>query len=222
MNEVARSIDTSLVQNAHALLRGRRSIRYYRPGLPPAAVLNRVLSSAATAPSAHNRQPWRYLVATDAGTKERLAEAMGARLAADRQRDGDDQEAIQRDVNRSNDRITSAPVVIVVATTLTEMDSYPDESRARAEHLMAVQSTAMATQNLLSAAHAEGLGACWMCAPLFCPSEVRHVLQLPEDWLPQGLITLGYPARPGKFKSRKAISEFVLFARPSSDQGCSE
>ena len=32
---------------------------------------------------------------------------------------------------------------------------------------MAVQSTAMAGQNLLLAAHALGLGACWMCAPCF-------------------------------------------------------
>ena len=200
MNEAARQIHISLAQHAHALLRGRKSIRYYRSGLPPAAVLNRILTSAGTAPSAHNRQPWRYGVVTDPGNKACLAEVMSARLAADRRRDGDDEDAIRRDVGRSVDRITSAPVLIVVAMTLEEMDTYPDQSRARAEHLMAVQSTAMATQNLLLAAHAEGLGACWMCAPLFCPSDVGHVLRLPEDWLPQGLITLGYPARPGKPK----------------------
>jgi coenzyme F420-0:L-glutamate ligase / coenzyme F420-1:gamma-L-glutamate ligase len=219
VNEVARLVDILSAENAHALLRGRRSIRYYRSGLPPGSVLDRILTSAGAAPSAHNRQPWRYVVATDAATKQRLAEVMSARLTADRQHDGDDEDAIRQDVNRSIDRITNAPVVIVVAMTLTEMDSYPNESRSRAEHLMAVQSTAMATQNLLLAAHAEGLGACWMCAPLFCPSEVRHALQLPGDWLPQGLITLGYPALPGKSKSRKAISEFVLFV--SSDQACS-
>lgn len=221
MNEVVRLIDNSPAQNAHALLRGRRTIRYYQSGLPPAVVLDRIFTSVAAAPSAHNRQPWRYGVVTDPGNKARLAEVMSARLAADRRRDGDDEDAIRHDVNRSIDRITNAPVIIVVAMTLTEMDSYPDESRSRAEHLMAAQSTAMATQNLLLAAHAEGLGACWMCAPLFCPSEVRHALQLPGHWLPQGLITLGYPARPGKSKSRKAISEFVLFVSPGSDQGCS-
>jgi nitroreductase len=97
---------------------------------------------------------------------------------------------VRSDVIRSFQRITGAPVVIVVAMTLAEMDSYPDESRARAEYLMAVQSTAMATQNLLLAAHAEGLGACWMCAPLFCPSEVKLALGIPEDWQLQGLLTL--------------------------------
>ncbi len=59
---------------------------------------------------------------------------------------------------------------------------------------MAVQSVALACQNLLLAAHAYGLGACWMCAPLFVPHVVRQVLELPAAWQPQALITLGYPA----------------------------
>ena len=50
---------------------------------------------------------------------------------------------------------------------------------------MAVQSTAMAVQNMLLLAHAEGLAACWMCAPLFCPDTVRAALDLPADWQPQ-------------------------------------
>jgi F420 biosynthesis protein FbiB-like protein len=77
---------------------------------------------------------------------------------------------------------------------MADMDRYPDEKRSRNEYLMAVQSTAMAVQNLLLAAHAEGLGACWMCAPLFCPDVVSAELDLPADWQPQALITLGYPA----------------------------
>src|ERR1700736_1564211 len=125
MNEVASLFNNFPAQNAHALLRGRRTIRHYRSGLPPAVVLDRIFTSVAAAPSAHNRQPWRYGVITDPGNKARLAEVMSARLAADRRRDGDDEDAIRHDVNRSIDRITNAPVVIVVAMTLTEMDSYP-------------------------------------------------------------------------------------------------
>ena len=58
---------------------------------------------------------------------------------------------------------------------------------------MAAQSTALAAQNLLLAAHDAGLGACWMCAPLFCPDVVSTQLDLPADWEPQALLTLGYP-----------------------------
>jgi F420 biosynthesis protein FbiB-like protein len=89
------------------------------------------------------------------------------------------------------------------------MDYYPDARRQAAERLMAVQSVAMAVQNLLLAAHAEGLGACWMCAPLFCPDAVRSALSLPEDWEPQALVTLGYPGGPGKVPVRRPLADLV-------------
>lgn len=217
MNEVTRltAPPTSAIAPAaiaHTVIRGRRSIRTYRPECPPDAALDRIFTSAAAAPSAHNRQPWRYLVIRDAALKVRLATAMGAQLAADRRADGDGEEAIARDIARSFQRITGAPVLILVALTMAEMDRYPDADRGQAEFLMAVQSTAMATQNLLLAAHAEGLGACFLCAPLFCVAAVREVLPIPAEWEPQGLVTLGFPAGPGKAKRRKAPAEVVLFA----------
>jgi coenzyme F420-0:L-glutamate ligase / coenzyme F420-1:gamma-L-glutamate ligase len=73
-----------------------------------------------------------------------------------------------------------------------------------------VQSVAMAGQNLLLAAHDAGLGACWMCGPLFCPDVVRQVLALPDDWQPQGLITLGYPAQT-RTRTRRPVEESVLW-----------
>ncbi len=74
---------------AHRLIRERRSIRRYRTDAVGRDVLDRLFLSAAAAPSAHNRQPWRYLVIEDAAAKAALARAMGERLAADRALDGD-------------------------------------------------------------------------------------------------------------------------------------
>ena len=91
------------------------------------------------------------------------------------------------------------------------MDVYPDERRKTPEYIMAVQSVSMAAQNLLLAAHAEGLGACWLCAPLFAKDEVREELNLPEGWDPQGLIILGYPADAGKERPRRPIEEVSLW-----------
>ena len=102
---------------AHRLMRGRRSIRRYRPDAVGRDVLDRLFLSAAAAPSAHNRQPWRYLVLEDATVKAALARAMGERLAADRARDGDPPDAIARDVTRSHARITGAPVLVLVCVT---------------------------------------------------------------------------------------------------------
>ncbi len=187
----------------------RRSVRRYRPDPVSDEALSALLAAACWAPSGHNRQPWRFAILRDAAPKARLADAMGARLAADRSRDGDAAEAIAADVARSRARITGAPVVLAVCLTLRDMDRYPDVRRAASERVMAIQSTAMAVQNLLLAATAEGLGACWMCAPLFCPDTVRAALDLPEDWEPQALITIGHPAAPAPLRDRRDPGELV-------------
>ncbi len=188
---------------------GRRSIRRFRDEECAPEAVAALIRAAVQAPSAHNRQPWRFHVLRTPADKARLAAAMGERLAADRSKDGDDPAAIARDVARSASRITGSPTVIAVCLTLEDMDSYPDARRRDAEFLMAVQSTAMAAQNLLLAAHAQGLGACWVCAPLFCPDTVRATLALPDHWRPQGLILLGRPAEPGRERPRKALAAIV-------------
>jgi F420 biosynthesis protein FbiB-like protein len=192
---------------------GRRSIRRYLSDPVPVDLVWKLLALAARAPSAHNRQPWRFVIVHDAKTKQTLAQAMGERLRSDRARDGDDADAIERDVERSRARITGAPTALLICLTLEEMDTYPDSRRADSEFIMAVQSTAMAVENILLGATAEGLGACWMCAPLFCPDTVRAALDIPESWHPQGLVTLGWPADNGRDRPRKP-AEDVAVARP--------
>lgn len=199
-----------MMQEILEAIRSRRSIRRYRPDPVPRELISRILDAARWAPSAHNRQPWRFAVLETAADKHTLAAAMGERLRADLTRDGVDPELVEKDAARSYQRITGAPVVIVVCATLRDMDTYADVHRSRAEYLMATQSVAMATQNLLLAAHVLGLGACWMCAPLFVPETVRDVLRLDADWEPQALVTLGYPAET-KTKERGALDNYVQF-----------
>lgn len=198
--------DSSLLR----LMRERRSIRRFQPEPIPRALIERLLTAATWAPSAHNRQPWRFTVIETPARKVELAQAMGARLRADLMADGVDPAVIEADAARSYERLTSAPVLILVCLTLADMDVYPDHKRAHNEVVMTVQSVAMAGQNLLLAAHEAGLGACWMCAPLFCPDVVSGALSLPEDWQPQGLIVLGYPAQQRE-KTRELLETRVLW-----------
>ena len=191
------------------LISERRSIRRYLPEPLEPGSLEQILRAAAWAPSAHNRQPWRFVPIGAAAPKERLARAMGERLSADRLADGDDPAAVARDVARSFARISSAPLVILVCLAMEAMDQYPDSRRRDAEHVMAIQSTAMAMQNLLLAAHALGLGAAVMCAPLFCQDTVAATLALPAGWEPQALVTVGFPADQGKPAGRHALADFV-------------
>jgi coenzyme F420-0:L-glutamate ligase / coenzyme F420-1:gamma-L-glutamate ligase len=197
----------------------RRSVRRYVPQPLPRELIDSLLQAAVTAPSAHNRQPWRFLVIEASQTKQTLARAMGDKLRADRSRDGDATAAIDADVARSHARITGAPVLVLICMSMVDMDRYADARRNEAERLMALQGTSMAAQNLLLAAHAAGLGACWMCAPLFCPDVVCAALDLPADWEPQALVTLGCPADTGKPFRRRALADVARWAADGGDSG---
>jgi coenzyme F420-0:L-glutamate ligase / coenzyme F420-1:gamma-L-glutamate ligase len=197
--------------NPHlAWLAARRSIRRYRPDPVPRRLIEAVLTAATWAPSSHNRQPWRFAVITAAPPRERLATAMGAKLHADLTADNVAADLIAQDVHRSYQRISGAPCLILLCLTMADMDVYPDPRRQANEWIMAVQSTAMAGQNLLLAAHAVGLAACWMCAPLFCPEVVQQTLNLPAGWQPQGLVTLGYAAE-ARVKTRHPLASRLHF-----------
>jgi F420 biosynthesis protein FbiB-like protein len=204
------TIETHQLSSLMNLLLTRRSLRRYQPDPVPREYIKQVLTAALWAPSAHNRQPWRFAVIETVAQKEKLAQAMGSQLRHDLAADNVPQVVIDADASRSYDRIISAPVLILVSLTMADMDNYPDQKRSQAEYLMAVQSVAMAGQNLLLAAHELGLGACWMCAPLFCPDVVLDALDLPPDWQPQGLITMGYPAQQRE-KTRRPLEASVLW-----------
>jgi len=195
----------------YRIIQERRSIRRFNGTSIPPEILQRLLEAASMAPSAHNRQPWRFVILTTLEDKRSLANALGVRLREDRLADGDNPNQIERDVAQSIERISNAPVVVISCLSMEVMDVYPDDGRITAEYNMAIQSVSMAAQNLLLAAHAEGLGACWLCAPLFAKDLVREELNLPEGWEPQGLIILGYPAETGQERPRRPIEEVSLW-----------
>jgi F420 biosynthesis protein FbiB-like protein len=174
-------------------------------------VLERLLETATYAPSAHNRQPWRFAVLTTLAAKTTLAEALAEAFRSDLKADGLPPEEINARVARSISRITTAPAAIVLCTDFSAGDFYPDPSRTAADNLMLVQDATLAGGTLLLAAHAEGLGACWLCAPLFAPESVREAFSLPESWEPLALILLGYPAHQPPPRPRRPLDEVTRF-----------
>jgi F420 biosynthesis protein FbiB-like protein len=185
-------------------------IRRYTDQPVPREMIEAILDAGTRAPSPHNRQPWRFAVVTG-DARQRLAQAMGAQLRADLAHDGAPADMIDKDVARSHQRITSAQACITACLSMRDMDVYPDARRNDAERWMAGQAVAAALQNMLLRASELGLGACWMCAPLFCPDVVRQTLGLPADWEPQALLTLGFPADEGKARGRRPVDEMTVW-----------
>ena len=135
----------------------------------------------------------------------------GVELENDLQADGLPADEITLQVVRSRQRIEGAPLGILLCLDSASLNSYPDSHRRQAEWLMGVQGVAMAAENLLLAAHAEGLGGIWLCAPLFAPLAACQALGLPETWQPQGLLLLGYPARVPPARMRRSLMEATRF-----------
>jgi coenzyme F420-0:L-glutamate ligase / coenzyme F420-1:gamma-L-glutamate ligase len=206
-----RTTDRRPAGTLHDWLRSRRSVRRFRPEAVDPEILTRILETATHAPSAHNRQPWRFVILTQPDPKMRLGDAMAAEFWRDMAADGLPAPEIDALVTRSKERIRQAPVVVVLCMDAGEMDAYPDERRRQAERLMAVQSTALAGLQLQLAAHAEGLGTVWVCAPLFAPQAVRLALNLPEAWEAQSMFFLGYADGEPKPKAMQPLANVVKY-----------
>ncbi len=190
------------------VVESRSSSKLLTPGKVELSKILRALKAAISAPSAHNSQPWRAVVIDDRVVLERLLNEMAAEWRRDLRGDGLPDWKVEVIIEESKKRTMRASVVIVVCLTMEEMDKYPDERRQKCEYVMAVQSIGAFIENLLLALHAQGLGACWRCGPLFAPEAVRRVLKLPKEVEPQALIEVAHPGgiRP---KSRKTVEEIA-------------
>lgn len=162
------------------------------------------------APNAHNAQPWRFVHLASTQSRESLAEAMGREFRLALQAEGIIQQEIKTNLARSRARLLQAPEVILICVERAGLRKYKDDKRTQGELQMALQSAAMAGALLLLAAHAEGLGAVWVCAPMFAPKEVAHALELPGSWEAQGIVYLGHPARPAPARPRVALKDVLL------------
>ena len=110
------------------------------------------------------------------------------------------------------ERFAKAPVLILACITGIEgLPSYSDMRRQACLHDLAVQSLGAAIENLLLAAHAKGLGACWYSAPCFCKETVRQTLEIPDEVEPQAFVVMGYPAENPAVPSKKPLAAFALW-----------
>jgi coenzyme F420-0:L-glutamate ligase/coenzyme F420-1:gamma-L-glutamate ligase len=186
----------------------RRSIRKYLPSQVPSELVNEVLVAAGWAPSAHNSQPWRFIVLSDASVKRKLSDAMADAWATDLAKDGLTVEENKREERVG--RFANAPVLILACSTMVGLRKFPDEERQKCERDLAMQSFGAAMQNLLLVAHAKGLGACWFCAPGFCKETVREILKIPDMVEPEAFVIMGYPDEKPAVPPKKLLVDYCF------------
>lgn len=164
-------------------IKQRRSIRAYKREDVSEGEVKKLIDAARLAPSAGNIQPWEFVIIKDAEIKKKLATA-----------------ALDQTF------IKEASVVIVVCA---------DEARSsrrygnRGATLYCLQDTAAAIQNILLAAHALGLGTCWVGA--FREELVKKALNTPLNMRPVAIIPVGHAAEKPRAPSRRVLEEIVHY-----------
>ena len=209
-------------EDLHDLMRSRRSVRRFRPDVPERATIESILACAITAPSASNKQPWRFLIVENRSTIDRMAAAV--RTAVDRVADAVEPqfEAAFRAYGDYFTRFERAPLVIValfqpltLLTTLTG-PRLADDDRCSVQALerdSGLIGTSMAMQNLLLAAHAAGLGASGMTGPLVAADSLREILRIPLTWHIAALVPIGYPDEEPVPTDRKSVDHVTRWVR---------
>jgi nitroreductase len=176
--------------DAFTAMTQRASTRSFKPEPVPRPLIERLLAAAVRAPNHKLTEPWRFTVLTGASVL-RFAELKRAHRATRLTDAGspDGVKAIDRTFREARD--TPAFIVVMCGTA---------EDPVRQEEDFAA--TMMATQNLLIAATAEGLGTYVRTGGIMRDAGVRALAQAPAEYRIVAIVSLGYPAETPELRRR--------------------
>ena len=200
--------------DVHSAIKKRRSIRSYKPDTIPDEIMEKLLEAIQLAPSGGNRQPYRFIVVRNPGTKEKIA-------AACRWYPGRPQ---------GQGFIAEAPVVIVACgsvnnavvryytdegvTLQTGWDVPPEVDRSQADYQSCVEiDLAIALDHLTLVATEEGLGTCWIAA--LDEREIKRLLSVPDDKRVLVVMPVGYTDSWPEPRPRKPLEKIICYEKYS-------
>ena len=183
-----------------------RAIRRLRPEPIAETDLRDILTAATQAPSGNNSQPWHFLVVQDPGQRARMGELYHEAWWAKRRDAGvqgpedlPETDRIARSAMRLAGEIGDAPVIVLVC--------------ALAEGASPMASVIPATQNLLLAARALGIGGTITTLHPIVNDRVHALFDIPETAQVVYCVPLGYPrGRFGPLR-RKPVQEVTSLER---------
>jgi nitroreductase len=178
------------------VFRSRHSVREYAREALSRSTVETLIEAATLAPSAMNGQPWHFTVIQDRALLQTISDRAKAHLLATEQ-------ALPGDAKRMLEGQTynvfyNAPVLIVI--------SAPEQSP------WAVEDCALAAENLMLAAAAEGLGSCWIgfAQRLLATAVGASLIGLPSGFRCVAPIIVGKPAvTPSPVARRPATIHWI-------------
>jgi nitroreductase len=177
----------------------RRSNRGFRTDPIPQDVLEQILNAAIMAPSAKNRQPWRFVVVREDRRVEmiRLMRQRLEKMKASGENFGS--------AEGTAAVMEQAPVTVFIFNSEGTHPWLTRSINQTFDDLVNLQSIGAAIQNMCLAAHALGLGSLWICDVLYAYEELSAWLGQNSEMV--AAVSLGYPADHPVFFSRKPLAE---------------
>jgi nitroreductase len=173
-------------------IHNRHSIKKVKPDAVPREMIETLLDAAVQAPNHYKVRPWRFVVMTGEA-RHRLGHAMSESLR-DRH-----PEYPQEAFDKTHATPLQAPVVIAVGV------DKPTE--AKVLEIENIAAAAAATQNMLLAAHALGLGAKWRTGEWARDVKVKEFLGFEPDQHIIGFIYIGYPEAAMEYPARPSFED---------------
>ncbi len=177
-------------------INNRRSIRHQKSDPVDEKTVEKILEAARWAPSWANTQCWRFIVVRDTKLKEEAAATMFKRPGS-------------TETSPTAGAIMDAPVLIVLCAEMGKSGIRPDGSSATDKGDWYMFDVALATQNLVLAAHALGLGTVIIGA--FDAPKVAEILGVPQGYSVVTMTPVGVPSREGRAPARKELAEIVSY-----------
>ncbi len=176
------------------LARRRVTVRKFQSKEVPIQKIIGILEVAKQAPSGANRQPWRFIVVSDAGLKHRIREESERveRSFHAKAPEWMKKWLRKKDITPVKDFLTEAPYLVIVCS-----------EKAAVYH---VQSVWLSIGYMLLAIEEEGLATV-----TYTPSRtaaIREILQIPDGYVVEAILPVGYAAETPA-KSRRGLSERV-------------
>lgn len=201
-------------------IKKRRSIRKFKSDKIPKEDIYDIIYAATLAPSAHNKQMWRFIAISN---KDILREMKRA-IMNEIEEVSNWPELKEAGVKVKGMRAYStffvkAPLVFAVLvkpyhSMIDEVLKLEGLKKGQAELLRSqveIQSVAAAVENLLLVATEKGYGTCWMCGPLIAAPALKEILKIEEPWRLMALVPMGIPDQELKPKIVKKIDEVLEF-----------
>jgi nitroreductase len=163
-----------------------RAMRYLCPDPIPDEAVERLLWAATRASSAHNSQPWEFVVLRDERVRTEFGELIRAGAQA--------KDPLPAQPGTRSDQLIDAGV------------RYPSGAPDKRFLYSAIYSAA---QNLLVAARALGLGAAFTMLHTLAEPAIRNMLAIPDEITIGVTMPVGRPARPFTPIVRKPVAEVM-------------